>query len=100
MIATVEVLAGEMAEAYDELKQTLSGLTDPEFAWEPVAGSWRVFRDDEGQWTYDYAIPDPHPAPFTTIGWRLVHIALCKVCTTSGGIRASGADVGLHPDPG
>jgi hypothetical protein len=69
MVATVEVLAGEMAEAYDELKRTLSGLTDPEFAWEPVAGSWRVFRDDEGRWTYDYAIPDPQP----------VHLALCKV---------------------
>jgi hypothetical protein len=69
MVATVEVLAGEMAEAYDELKRTLSGLTDPEFAWEPVAGSWRVFRDDDCRWTYDYAIPDLQP----------VHLALCKV---------------------
>jgi hypothetical protein len=43
MVATVEVLAREMAEAYDELTQTLSGLTDAEFAWEPVDGSWRVF---------------------------------------------------------
>ena len=57
MVATVEVLACEMAEAYDELTQTLSGLTDAEFAWEPVDGSWRVFRDNEGRWTYDYAIP-------------------------------------------
>ena len=79
MVATVEVLACEMAEAYDELTQTLSGLTDVEFSWEPVDGSWRVSRDDEGRWTYDYEIPDPQPAPFTTIGWRLVHIALCKV---------------------
>jgi hypothetical protein len=23
--------------------------------------------------------PDPDPAPFTTIGWRLVHLADCKV---------------------
>ena len=23
--------------------------------------------------------PAPEPAPFTTIGWRLVHVALCKV---------------------
>jgi hypothetical protein len=79
MVATVEVLAYEMAEAYDELTQTLSGLTDVAFAWEPVDGSWRVFRDDKGRWTYDYEIPDPQPAPLTTIGWRLVHIALCKV---------------------
>lgn len=54
MVATVEVLACEMAEAYDELTQTLSGLTDAEFAWEPVDGSWRVFCDAEGRWTYDY----------------------------------------------
>jgi hypothetical protein len=79
MVATVEVLACEMAEASDELTQTLAGLTDAEFAWEPLDGSWRVFQDDEGRWTYDYEIPDPQPAPFTTIGWRLVHIALCKV---------------------
>ena len=79
MVTTVDVLAREMAETHDELTQTLSGLTDAEFAWEPVDGSWRVFRNDEGRWTYDYAIPDPKPPPFTTIGWRLVHIALCKV---------------------
>ena len=79
MVTTVDVLAREMAEGYDELTQTLSGMTDAEFAWEPVDGSWRVFRDTERRWTYNYEIPDPKPPPFTTIGWRLVHIALCKV---------------------
>jgi len=79
MVRTVDVLACEMADAYDGLTQVLSGLTEAEFAWEPVDGSWRVFLDDQGRWTYDYAIPDPQPAPFTTIGWRLVHIGLCKV---------------------
>jgi hypothetical protein len=27
----------------------------------------------------DYAEPDPDPPPLTTIGWRLVHLADCKV---------------------
>ena len=79
MVAIVDVLAQEMAESYGELTQRLSRLTDGEFAWEPVDGSWRVFRGDDGRWTYDYEIPDPQPAPFTTIGWRLVHVAMCKV---------------------
>jgi hypothetical protein len=79
MVATVDVLAGEMSEAFDELTTTLAGLTDDEFGWEPVDDCWRVFRDEDGRWTYDYEEPDPQPAPFTTIGWRLVHVALCKV---------------------
>ncbi|HEU5113163.1 MAG TPA: hypothetical protein VFU96_07570 [Acidimicrobiia bacterium] len=54
-------------------------MSDAEFAWEPVDGSWRVFRDDEGRCATTTRIPTSQPAPFTTIGWRLVHIALCKV---------------------
>jgi hypothetical protein len=38
-----------------------------------------VHRDPSGAWVTDYAEPDPDPAPFTTIGWRLVHLADCKV---------------------
>jgi DinB superfamily len=79
MVKTVEILATEMAEAYAELTSTINRLTDAECSWEPVDGSWRVFRDSDGRWTYDYALPEPQPAPFTTIGWRLVHVAMCKV---------------------
>ena len=28
---------------------------------------------------HHYAEPDPEPAPFTTIAWRLTHLAMCKV---------------------
>jgi hypothetical protein len=45
----------------------------------PVPGCWTVHRDEAGAWITDHAWPDPEPAPFTTIGWRLVHIADCKV---------------------
>jgi hypothetical protein len=63
MVTTPDVLARQMAEAYDELGQTLLGVSDEEFAWETVDGSWRVFRDDEGRWTYDYAHPDLPAGP-------------------------------------
>jgi hypothetical protein len=68
-----------MTDAFEELNATLQGLTDEEFSWAPVPGAWTVYRSDDGRWTYDYEEPDPEPAPFTTIGWRLVHLALCKV---------------------
>jgi len=74
----VELLRVQMAEAYDELLVLCEGLTEDEFFWEPVPGMWTVFHE-HGRWTYHYEEPDPMPAPVTTIGWRLVHIALCKV---------------------
>jgi hypothetical protein len=79
MTGSVELLAAEMDEAYRGMRSLLDGLDDEEFFWEPVPQPWTVFRDGSGRWTYHYAEPDPVPAPFTTIGWRLVHVALCKV---------------------
>jgi hypothetical protein len=75
----IELLADQLAEAYADLCTILHGLDDDEFFWEPVPGCWTVFRDGEGRWTYHYEEPDPRPSPFTKIGWRLVHLALCKV---------------------
>ena len=76
----VQLLLVQMDEAYTRLTERLKGLTDEEFFWQPVPGSWTVYQDqDSGRWTYDYAILDPKPAPITTIAWQLVHVALCKV---------------------
>jgi hypothetical protein len=69
-----------MDEAYSRLRSRLDGLSDDEFFWQPVPNSWTIFQDQRtGRWTYHYAIPDPVPAPVTTIGWQLVHVAACKV---------------------
>ncbi len=68
-----------MDETYSRLRRRVDGLTDDEFFWEPVAGCWTIYRDDTGRWTYHYAIPDPDPAPVTSIGWQLIHLATCKV---------------------
>jgi hypothetical protein len=71
------LLLAQMDEVYARLRERLEGLTDDECLWEPVPGCWTVHRDPSGAWVTDYA--DPDPAPFTTIGWRLVHLADCKV---------------------
>lgn len=53
----------------------MEGLTDEEYFWQPVEHCWTVYRDDSGEWAVSWVEPDPEPPPFTTIGWRLVHIA-------------------------
>ena len=54
----------------------MEGLTDEEYFWEPVANCWTVYRDDTGAWKVSWEEPEPAPPPFTTIAWRLVHIAI------------------------
>jgi hypothetical protein len=76
---TVDLLAAEMDEAWHSLRDRLQGLTDEEFFWEPVPNCWTAHADETGHWVLDYAIPDLDPPPFTTIAWRLIHIAMCKV---------------------
>jgi hypothetical protein len=53
-----------------QLRPRLDGLTDDEYFWEPVANCWTVHRDGG----IDFAFPEPKPAPFTTIAWRLAHV--------------------------
>lgn len=59
------------------------GLTDEEYLWEPAPGGWSLRRRGEatspmvygaGDWVLDFALPEPKPAPVTTIAWRLGHL--------------------------
>jgi uncharacterized damage-inducible protein DinB len=77
--AAVDLLAREMSETFHEMRARLHDLTEDEFFWEPVPGSWTVYRVERGRWDHHYEDPDPEPAPFTTIAWRLTHVAMCKV---------------------
>jgi hypothetical protein len=62
----------------------LDGMSDEEYRWEPVNDCWSVRLDPSGRWVQDgIGVPDPDPAPFTTIAWRIAHI------TTIFGERAS-----------
>src|SRR4051794_19586949 len=60
----------------NQLRPKLDGLTDEEYLWEPVPGSWSIRRGggDDGEWAIDFAYPEPVPAPVTTIAWRLAHV--------------------------
>ncbi|HYU82566.1 MAG TPA: DinB family protein [Candidatus Polarisedimenticolia bacterium] len=78
--SAVLVIRERLQDAYDSIRERVEGLTDDEFFWEPVAGCWTVRRRDDGRWAVDYPEPPhPDPAPFTTIGWRPVHVAECKL---------------------
>ncbi|MER7444269.1 DinB family protein [Micromonospora avicenniae] len=66
-----------------QLRDRLDGLTDDEYLWEPVPGCWSVrprgagagpVQAGSGATTIDFAMPQPDPAPFTTIAWRLGHV--------------------------
>jgi hypothetical protein len=58
------------------------GLTDAEYFWEPVPGCWNVRPRGQGvaeevgggDFVIDFALPEPQPAPVTTIAWRLGHL--------------------------
>lgn len=52
------------------LRPRLDGLTDEEYFWEPVPDCWTLHRDG----SIDFVYPQPEPAPFTTIAWRLAHV--------------------------
>jgi hypothetical protein len=65
------------------LRPKLSGLTDDEYFWEPAPGAWNVrprgtssapVQAGSGEFTIDFAFPEPTPPPVTTIAWRLAHI--------------------------
>ena len=67
----------------NQLRPRLSGLTDEEYLWEPTAGCWNVrprakattpMAVGGGDWVLDFALPQPQPAPVTTIAWRIGHL--------------------------
>lgn len=67
----------------NQLRTRLDGLSDDEYFWEPVENCWSVrprgrgdapIQAGSGDFTIDFAFPEPEPAPVTTIAWRLGHI--------------------------
>jgi hypothetical protein len=57
------------------VRPRLDGLTDEEYLWEPVEGCWSIRRRG-GAWVPDFEMPEPDPAPVTTIAWRLGHVVV------------------------
>ncbi len=69
-------LVDQMAFAWEYMfVARMEGLTDDEYLWAPVADVWTVHPGDgDAAPTID---PQRHvePAPFTTIAWRMHHMA-------------------------
>lgn len=68
-------ITGELAEQTDFhwtrfLRPRFAGLTNDEYFWQPVPDCWTVHQDG----SVDFSYPEPTPAPFTTIAWRLAHV--------------------------
>ncbi len=66
-----------------QARPRLEGLGDEEYLWEPAAGAWNVrprgkartaMAAGAGDWVADFELPEPTPAPVTTIAWRLGHV--------------------------
>ena len=63
-----------------QVRARLAGLTDEEYFWSPVPDPWTVHprtgpdQAGGGDFVIDFAYPEPEPAPFTTIAWRLGHV--------------------------
>ena len=60
--------------AWDRARPRMEGLTDDEYFWEPAPGCWTVRRQPDGSFMPDWVSPEPSPAPFTTVAWRMSHI--------------------------
>lgn len=78
-MSRVALLLAQQDEVYQRVRRRLDGMTDEEYFWQPRPGCWTVHPDAAGAWVADYAEPAPDPPPFTTIAWRLTHLADCKV---------------------
>lgn len=82
--SVLHLLIQAKQDADERLLHRLDGIEDDEWFWEPVPDRWSVRRREQctsewangsGAWVVDYG-PETNPAHFTTISWRVLHIAL------------------------
>lgn len=73
--AVLPLILSGFDDAWTRLDARLDGLTQDEYAWEPVGGMWGVRQGDDARWVADWQDPEPDPAPVTTIAWRMWHLA-------------------------
>lgn len=80
MDSVAALLRNQYRTACDRFDRRMRAMTEAEFFWGPVPGCWTLHRrdDDRGvptdgsrEWVLDYVLPEPDPAPVTTIAWRV-----------------------------
>jgi len=97
----VEVLLGQLDDAWGRVQDYLAGLTAAEFAWSPGGNVWHLARSErDGRWTIPYSWVPPQPAPFTTIAWRMAHMAVNKVLVLDHAFGARKARLAALDLPG
>ena len=93
-----DVLLEQLLHQWTErLRPRLQGMTDEEYLFDPImdGSAWTVHprRDDlpegviqggSGEMVIDFAYPEPDPAPFTTIAWRLGHVIVGVLAMRNG----------------
>lgn len=80
------LVLAQLTDHYEKhLRPRLDALSDDEYRFEPVAGCWSIRPRAEarspmaagaGEMVADFELPEPDPAPFTTIAWRLAHVTI------------------------
>lgn len=101
-----------MKDSWDLVRNDLDGITDEKmYFWEPASGSWNVRRRSEassarpvgkGDWVMDYAVPDPVPAPSTSIAWLLAHMSIVNAMhhdAVFGSGNLQWDDIEIHSNP-
>ena len=93
-----------------QLRPRLEGLTDEVYRWEPVRGAWNVrprgtgsapIQAGRGDFTIDFAIPEPDPVPVTTIAWRIGHVVVGVLgARVAGHFGGPPVDYDSHDYPG
>lgn len=85
-----------------QLRPHLEELTDAEYLWEPAPGSWSVRQGADGRYVMDgHPIPPGEPAPFTTIAWRICHMAgPCLDIRVRELFGGESVDEAVYPWPG
>jgi DinB superfamily len=106
-------LTGPTVDSGDGEAVAVPEMTDAEYLWEPVPGSWSVRRHADGpapgatvlvgagEWGRDGGRPHPYPPPFTTIAWRLAHLSsmlAMRADYTIGGHSMTEQGYTLHGD--
>ena len=81
----LETLQWQFGLAWRLAGYHLPALTDAACLWEPVPHSWTVHQGADGKWRPDWVVPEPDPAPATSIGWLTWHL----IWWWSGALRAA-----------
>ncbi|GAB2954135.1 DinB family protein [Nonomuraea fastidiosa] len=73
-MSELQRLRWQLDVSWSLLTFQLNGLTDEEALREPSSNCWSVRRKPDGTWAADWSMPEPDPAPATSIAWVMWHI--------------------------